>query len=66
MVVSGPLQALASLIPVPNEYEVGFAPHLVWALWRRENLLLRWGSEPGLLSCLPRGTVAIYTLSPAH
>jgi hypothetical protein len=63
MVVSGLLQALASLMSVPKDYEVGFATHLVWALWRRENLLLRSGSEPGLLSCLPRGRVAISTLS---
>jgi len=66
MVVSGPLQALASLMPVPKDYEVGFATHLVRALWRRENLLVRSNSEPGLLSCLPRSTVAISTLSLAH
>jgi hypothetical protein len=50
MEVSGQLYASAALLPtnspVPIRQEAGWAPELVWALWRRENIAVP-GIETG-------------------
>jgi hypothetical protein len=65
MKVSGQLYALAvSTLGngplVPDQYEAGQAPELVWMFWRREKSLAPAGIEA--LDCPARSLVTIPTL----